>query len=84
MPRDETNAKSAGQDYCRLRPSERSRVRFGLHGAIPPICTRNCLTAFTSMAKQTSLAPPTDVCLDLFVFAEFLSQNRCPLLGNSA
>ena len=35
-------------------------------------------------AKQTSLVSPTNVRLDLFVLAEFLSQNRCPLLGNSA
>ena len=34
--------------------------------------------------SKHSLAGPTNVCLKSFVFAEFLSQNRWPLLGNSA
>ena len=35
-------------------------------------------------AKQTFAGYPTNACLKSFVFAEFLSQNRWPLLGNSA
>jgi hypothetical protein len=36
-----------------------------------------------ALPKQTSLAPAADVCLALFVFAEFLSQNRCPPAGQA-
>ena len=83
-----TGAGNTGAQTTRIATADMATAAMATDAATAMTMAAMAAPAITApagpMTKQTFLGWPTNVCLEFFVLAEFLSQNRWPLLGNSA